>query len=385
VGFDFRDLRKAGLEHTVFRIEQVTLPEDRTAWAGRTGMYQATGWARNELLDIDPTTTFYSGADPQDGTLKYNHDTDTYVAWDDDDWELKIEHDGAYKWAWMICFEIELIGATSVSDTDFSVQIRYENIESGDSDKIYCFNTREKVGSGGHPDWDTGAEIYAHDNNKDYWGDSVETTAFQSTGTKWIDLGSTGDQWFNSYWLPGGSTGFMTFWVRESGHEDDEKVKCWSREDGTYDPRLEVEYSIPITAQCDTLVSSCSEKCCTYAYCFPDCFPIYWGSEALCGCTNGDPRIDIDEEHEDTAAYLESLGYCPSWYQSGYSDYDYTYSINGHCRYQAIIDDEDENFIEHIDGPEPNTQLVIRCNPNGCTEYPCVLGYIAIWHEACPP
>jgi hypothetical protein len=79
------------------------------------------------------------------------------------------------------------------------------------------------------------------------------------------------------------------------------------------------------------------------------------------------------------------LGYCKSYYNYGYSSYDYTYSINGGCRYQTIRS-ADNHWITYRDGPEPNCQPWYCCNGNPDLGWPwalCVVDTVRYWHDQC--
>ncbi|MFX1537143.1 MAG: hypothetical protein ACFFDI_23275 [Promethearchaeota archaeon] len=143
--------------------------------------------------------------------------------------------------------------------------------------------------------------------------------------------------------------------------------------------------SSPVQApnRCDSLISNCIGLCTTQGDC-PSWFdPVHSGTQA--GCNNGDPRIDTNEYHSNARAYLESLGYSQSWINNRYSDRDYTYSINGFCRYQAIVR-IDNHKVDYIDGPEPNPQPFFCQNGNPALGFPwawCVVDTVQEWHTEC--
>ncbi len=87
----------------------------------------------------------------------------------------------------------------------------------------------------------------------------------------------------------------------------------------------------------------------------------------------------------DARAYLQSLGYCRSYY-GYYSDTDFTKRVDssGRCRYHAIIT-PDNRAIVYRDGPEPNSQPAFMCNGNSDLWWPwgCERKTIETWHRAC--
>jgi len=135
--------------------------------------------------------------------------------------------------------------------------------------------------------------------------------------------------------------------------------------------------------RCDQLVGSCQGTCITQGEC-----PWYWYGHyggQIVGCDNGDSRININDWHSDARAYLESLGYTPSLFGYYYSDRDYTDSINGHCRWQAIVS-ADNHYVQFKDGPEPNPQPWFCSDGNPDLGWPwatCVISTVQHWHDAC--
>lgn len=139
---------------------------------------------------------------------------------------------------------------------------------------------------------------------------------------------------------------------------------------------------------------SCSVCCIDDGSC-PSWFYGDWNGK-VCGCGEGDPNLAPVRNHcggaqlcfeseEKLQEYLESHGYCNSWYGSSYSAYDFTKALSGgKCRYQAIIT-PDKVCIMYRDGPEPNPQPAYCCNGNPDLWFPwgCVRDTIERWHNKC--
>ena len=131
---------------------------------------------------------------------------------------------------------------------------------------------------------------------------------------------------------------------------------------------------------CDQLISSCVRQCCIDGECNDGTY-----SGQVCGCKNGDHRIDTSAYHEDARAYLTSLGYSRTWMESSYSNTDYTFALgSGQCRYQAIVSD-DNHYVRYKDGPEPNPQpsYFSNGNPDLWNPLNCVRRAIENWHNEC--
>lgn len=132
--------------------------------------------------------------------------------------------------------------------------------------------------------------------------------------------------------------------------------------------------------RCDNLITNCQRQCCTDGDCRSGTY-----DGQICGCKNGDPKIDTSAYHRDARAYLESLGYSRSWMGSSYSRDDYTLALGtGRCRYQAIVK-SDNHYVRYIDGPEPNPQprYCSNGNPDLWNPWSCVRRTIEEWHRKC--
>jgi len=133
--------------------------------------------------------------------------------------------------------------------------------------------------------------------------------------------------------------------------------------------------------RCDDFVGSCTGECTTQGDCASG---TYSGDQV--GCDNGDSQINTSQYHSDAEDYLESdLDYTHSWRNTAYLPRDFTYSINGQCRYQAIIS-VDNHYVSFKDGPEPNCQPWFCDNGNPDLPWPwhwCVVDSVANWHYGC--
>jgi hypothetical protein len=60
--FNWQDMRDAGLDTTIFTIEQLTLPNNNIDWVLRVGMYRIATISQGSTLSIDPSETITSDA-----------------------------------------------------------------------------------------------------------------------------------------------------------------------------------------------------------------------------------------------------------------------------------------------------------------------------------